>query len=210
MMKKLIGTICALTLVAGMSLTAFAMPSAEGGQIKAYAADGTELKIIKIEESAVTGSDECNHGADCSGTIEIITPVTKEYKDEVKSLDIKKLIVGTKYADKEWTKVFELEVIAKDCVKELLPITLTFATSDWVEGDPLVAHYTDGKWELVEIDEANGTFTATFDNFSPFVFYLEKSAAGGITSPTTGDPVTLAFAAVAVGTAGLVVSRKRK
>lgn len=209
-MKKLMSAICVMALVAGMSLTAFAKPSPEGGRVEAYNADGVKLDILKIEESEMTGSTECDHGADCLGCIEIITPVLAKHRAIVDALKIEELTKGTKYENDELVKIFEMEVIAKGCVK--FPITITFDKDDWVEGKPVIAHYDldTQKWELVEVNEASGKFTAVFNSLSPFVFYVEKGAAG-VTSPSTGDPISLACAAVVVGATGLaVVSRKKR
>ena len=75
-MRKLMSAICIMVLVASMSLTAFAKPSPEGGRIEAYDGNGKQLRIIRINEDQVTGSEECDHGEDCAGCIEIVTPVT--------------------------------------------------------------------------------------------------------------------------------------
>lgn len=208
-MRKLIGTICVMALVAGMSLTAFAKPSPEGGRIEAYDADGVKLDILKIEENEMTGSTECDHGDDCDGCIEIITPVLAKHRAIVDALKIESLTKGTKYEGDDLVKIFEMEVIAKGCVK--FPITVTFDKDDWVEGKPVIAHYDldTQKWELVEVNEASGKFTTVFNSLSPFVFYVEKGSAG-TTSPSTGEPISMAVAAVALGATGLAVVSKKK
>ena len=190
--------------------TALAKPSPEGGRVTFYDALGKILDILKIEESEFEDMFDCTHGEHCEGCIEIITPVLERYRAVVDALDINKLVEGTKYAGKKWVKIFEMEVIAKNCVK--FPVTAHFDIDDWAEGKPLIAHYNaeTKTWELVEVNEETGYFSATFNSLSPFVFFVEKGGAG-VDSPTTGDPMTLGIAMMAAGATGLaVVSRKRK
>lgn len=209
MKKKLMALFCVVLMVVSTSITAFALPSAEGGRFEAYDPTGV-LKILKKQWDELTDSLKCDH-EDCEGTLELVTPATEKFREIIDSLDFKKLIEGTKYASKEWMKVFEMELIAKDCVE--FPVTIEYDMADWAEGKPLSAHYDDASesWELIEWEEKDGKYVTTLNSFSPVVFYLEKDAAAGTESPKTGEPITLAVAAVAAGATGLVlVSRKKK
>ena len=218
MMKKLVGAICAMTLVAGLSLTAVAAPSVHGGSIGAVNNNGGTLIIDKISFSEVTGSEECDHveeGEHCPGVIEVLPGITQEYRDEVAALDFEALIAGTPYAELEWVDILEIEVITKGCVPDsVFPVTITFDVGEWVEGTPLVAHYSSVKqeWELIVATVVNGKVQATFDSFSPIVFFVEKTAEtpDDPSSPVTGDPLSIGLVAIAVGPAGLVATRKKR
>ena len=48
-----------------------------------------------------------------------------------------------------------------------------------------------------------------FDSLSLFAFFVEKGSAG-TTSPSTGEPISMAVAAVALGATGLAVVSKKK
>ena len=196
-------TICVLAF--SMSLTAFAKPSPEGGRIQFFDKDGNELELDKLEEEEWNNSKECDHGEGCSGVIELITPVIKEFRDEIESLKINDLKKGN------YVKVFEAYAHGKGCVK--WPVSIKIDAKDWTEGNPVIAFFDTeaNKWVLLNYEIKDGYFVLDpISQSGPLVFFLEKDAAAGEESPKTGDPLSLAAVTFAIGAAGVLAFSKKK
>lgn len=213
MKKRVMTLLLVLVLTVSFSVTAFAKPSPGGGDMKIYGPNGEVIAIIKIDEEQFTGSFVCDHGDSCEGTVEIITKVLSQFRDVVDGFDINKLIAGTEYAGKEWTKMFEMELIAKDCVE--FPITLSIDKKDWAEGEPLVVHYLTEKeeWEIVKVTEDDEVYLLHFDSCSPVLFYqaLDQVETIGPVEEEGNNNVMLPVIVVAVAAAaGAVLMKKKK
>ena len=215
-MRKLTTLLCVLLLTAALSVTVFAKPSPEGGKTKAYDAFGKELKILKIEQDEWTESQECNHGQSCEGIMELLTPVSPKYSSIMDTLDIMELISGTKYEDKEWIKMYEMEIVAKECVE--FPVKLTFDREDWAEGMPLAACYMpeeDG-WRIIMPEEENGVYSVKFDSadsLSVMAFFMAQENAEEMDAPIIANDrlFTIVIAStIAIGLVGTnLIFRKR-
>lgn len=202
MKKRLMALICVALLTVGMTMTVAAAPSP--------AASGVVTAIEKAVDKnnaaiTVTGADAVLVAEDLSAD---------QYATEmayIKNVDNLKKELGTAYKDgmaiidtKNVKVVGEASLIA-------WPVTVTFtAKSIKATDDVVMLHYnvTDSKWEVIKATAGDGTITGTFNSLSPVVFVK----AGAATSPTTGEPISLmvAGAAVLMGAAGAVVSKKRK
>lgn len=195
MKKRLIALFSAALLVAGMTMTVAAAPSpaATGvvtGIEKAVNKDNVAVEVVAEDLSADQYATEMAY-------IKNVDNLKKElgtaYKDGMAIIDTKNVKV-----------VGEASLIA-------WPVTVTFtAKSIKATDDVVMLHYnvTDSKWEVIKATAGDGTITGTFNSLSPVVFVK----AGAATSPTTGEPISLmvAGAAVLMGAAGAVVSKKRK
>ncbi len=211
MRKRLTAVFAVLLLTTVMSVTAFAKPSPEGGKTRAYDAYGKELKILKIEQEEWTDFEECSHGEDCMGTVELVTPVSEKYRAVVDSLDIKQLVDGTEYEKKEWSKMYEMEMVFKECVK--FPIKLTFDRDDWEEGAPLLAYYMaeEENWKIaaLNVEEKDGTYYVEFDSeddVSAMVFFLDQGDVVETDAPAISDDRMFTIAIAATIVIGLAVT----
>lgn len=202
MKKRLMALICVALLTVGMTMTVAAAPSP--------AASGVVTAIEKAVDKnnaaiAVTGNDAVLVAENLSAD---------QYATEmayIKNVDNLKKELGTAYKDgmaiidtKNVKVVGEASLIA-------WPVTITFtAKSIKATDDVVMLHYneTNKAWEVIKATVGDGTITGTFNSLSPVVFVK----AGAATSPTTGEPISLmvAGAAVLMGAAGAVVSKKRK
>ena len=195
MKKRLIALFSAALLVAGMTMTVAAAPSpaATGvvtGIEKAVNKDNVAVEVVAEDLSADQYATEMAY-------IKNVDNLKKElgtaYKDGMAIIDTKNVKV-----------VGEASLIA-------WPVTITFtAKSIKATDDVVMLHYneTNKAWEVIKATVGDGTITGTFNSLSPVVFVK----AGAATSPTTGEPISLmvAGAAVLMGAAGAVVSKKRK
>ena len=195
MKKRLIALFSAALLVAGMTMTVAAAPSpaATGvvtGIEKAVNKDNVAVEVVAENLPADQYATEIAY-------IKNVDNLKKElgnsYKDGMAIIDTKNVRV-----------VGDASLIA-------WPVTITFtAKSIKATDDVVMLHYnvTDSKWEVIKATAGDGTITGTFNSLSPVVFVK----AGAATSPTTGEPISLmvAGAAVLMGAAGAVVSKKRK
>lgn len=202
MKKRLMALICVALLTVGMTMTVAAAPSP--------AASGVVTAIEKAVDKnnaaiAVTGADAKlvaeNLPAD-QYTAEI---------NYIKNVDNLKKELGTAY--KDGMAIIDTKNVRVIGEASLIswPVTITFtAKSIKATDDVVMLHYnvTDSKWEVIKATAGDGTITGTFTSLSPVVFVK----AGAATSPTTGEPISLmvAGAAVLLGAAGAVVSKKRK
>lgn len=202
MKKRLMALICVALLTVGMTMTVAAAPS-PAAAAPSPAADG----IVTGVEKAVNKDNVA---------VEVVAEnlSADQYATEmayIKNVDNLKKELGTAYKDgmaiidtKNVKVVGEASLIA-------WPVTITFtAKSIKATDDVVMLHYneTNKAWEVIKATVGDGTITGTFNSLSPVVFVK----AGAATSPTTGEPISLmvAGAAVLMGAAGAVVSKKRK
>lgn len=216
MKKRILAVICSVLLTLGMSMTAFATPSVEVGRIQAKSMNGRPVKVVWVDES--DGSDVCDIEG-CEGHLEVVSPVTGASRALVDALPKTR-----EYNGKTWKMVYEFEVIGKNCLHGLYPVTLTFNTEDWASGTPLVYYYEGGQWKLAELTSNGNTFTVTINGSTPFVVYEEvltgtgsgsgstdSSKPSSPTSPSTGEtPVSVWMACAVAGAAGVVLVSRRK
>lgn len=195
MKKRLIALFSAALLVAGMTMTVAAAPSpaATGvvtGIEKAVNKDNVAVEVVAENLPADQYATEIAY-------IKNVDNLKKElgssYKDGMAIIDTKNVRV-----------VGDASLIA-------WPVTITFtAKSIKATDDVVMLHYnvTDSKWEVIKATAGDGTITGTFNSLSPVVFVK----AGAATSPTTGEPISLMVAGVAVvaGAIGTAASKKRK
>lgn len=195
MKKRLMALICVALLTVGMTMTVAAAPSpaADGivtGVEKAVNKDNVAVEVVAENLSADQYATEMAY-------IKNVDNLKKElgtaYKDGMAIIDTKNVKV-----------VGEASLIA-------WPVTITFtAKSIKATDDVVMLHYneTNKAWEVIKATVGDGTITGTFNSLSLVVFVK----AGAATSPTTGEPISLmvAGAAVLMGAAGAVVSKKRK
>lgn len=213
MKKRTTALFLAFLLMMSISGNVFANPSPAGQKFKIYNMDGNELSVIKLDEEKVSLSMECDHGDDCSGTVEIVTSVLEKNREIVEDFNVNEFLKSSEYDGKQWMKMFEIELLAKDCVT--FPLTLSFDKGDWTEGKPLVVHYAvqDEKWEIIELEEKDDYYLAKFNSFSPVIFYQEQVSQEAVT-PGTAENKNIGLlsigAVVVLGTIGFVSVRKKK
>lgn len=200
MKKRLMALVCAAVLTVGMSMTAFATnPSVVAGVVTgiekavdkngaAIDVEGTDAKIVVENLPADKYVDEVKYIKD-----NYKKELGDAYKDGMVIIDIKNVRVVGDPAEINWDA------------------TVTFTAKGVKAGeDVAILHYDEAekKWEVIKATAGDETIKATFDSLSPVVFVK----VGPVASPTTGEPVSLMVAgvAVALGTVGAVVSRKRK
>lgn len=202
MKKRLMALICVALLTVGMTMTVAAAPSpAASGVVTAIekAVDKNNAAIV------VTGADAKLVAEDLPAD---------QYATEIayiKNVDNLKKELGSSY--KDGMAIIDTKNVRVIGEASLIswPVTITFtAKSIKATDDVVMLHYnvTDSKWEVIKATAGDGTITGTFTSLSPVVFVK----AGAATSPTTGEPISLmvAGAAVLMGAAGAVVSKKRK
>ena len=215
-MKKIVAFACSVLLVAGMTLTAVAAPSPEGGVV-------TGIEVVKDKNGKEVKKDETNPNA---AWIEIV-PIKEEHKqvtEDIKKTDnVKKELENLGVTYTEGMKVVDVrEVVVvgggsadSAVVADLFPVTITFkVTGVTVNSKVTLLHYktSDGKWEVVPCTPGNGTVTATFNSLSPVAFIVEDAGTTGTPSPTTGDAASYLWmvAIVMVAATGVAVVAKKK
>lgn len=201
MKKRFMALICAALLVAGMTMTVSASPSVDGERVT-----GIEKAVGKDNATIVVTGDNAQLVAEDMPADQYATEISY-----IKNADNLKKELGDAYKD-------GMDIIAIKNVKVVgdeklipWPATITFKVTGIKAADEVVMlHYnvTDKTWEVIKATAGAGTITGTFNSLSPVVF-VGPSAT---TSPTTGEPISLmvAGAAVLMGAAGAVVSKKRK
>lgn len=201
MKKRLMALVCAAVLTVGMSMTAFAAnPSVVAGVVT-----GIEKAVDK------NGAAIDVEGADAKIVVENL-PKDK-YVEEIKYIEENyKKELGDAY--KEGMVIIDEKNVRVVGDPALInwDATITFTANGVKAGEDVVLlHYneTAKDWEVIEATAGDETIKATFKSLSPVVF-VKVGPVGG--SPKTGEPVSLmvAGAAVAIGTLGAAVSRKRK
>lgn len=202
MKKRLMALICVALLTVGMTMTVAAAPSpAASGVVTAIekAVDKNNAAIV------VTGADAKLVAEDLPAD---------QYATEIayiKNVDNLKKELGSSYKDGMAIIDTKNVRVIGDANSIAWPVTITFTAKSIKATDDVVMLYynvTDSKWEVIKATAGDGTITGTFNSLSPVVFVK----AGAATSPTTGEPISLmvAGAAVLMGAAGAVVSKKRK
>lgn len=200
MKKRLMALVCAAVLTVGMSMTAFATnPSVVAGVVT-----GIEKAVDK------NGAAIDVEGTDAKIVVENL-PKDK-YVEEIKYIEANyKKELGDAY--KEGMVIIDEKNVRVVGDPALInwDATITFTANGVKAGEEVVLlHYdeTAKDWEVIKATAGDETIKATFDSLSPVVFVK----VGPVASPTTGEPVSLMVAgvAVALGTVGTVVSRKRK
>ncbi len=219
MKKRVVALLGAALLVASMSLTALAAPSTQAGVVTDKTGtvvdkDGTDITDLGVdvvvsdaeadlhfttkEEAAVA---EIQKEAEFK---EILTEALKAegltYNSNMKLADVKEVTLVEEGTTKEG-----------DLADAKWPIKITFKMNGITKNDKVqVLHYVEAKgaWQIEKSEVGDGTVTAWFYSLSPVAFVVEKAP----TAPVAGEPVMLmsAIAAVAVGTAGIAASKKRR
>lgn len=212
MKKRTAALLWVFLLTMSFTVNVFANPSPSGKEFKIFNSDGNELSILKVDKEKVSLSVECDHGDDCCGTVEIVTSVLEKHRELVDDFNVNEFLKGSEYDGKQWMKMFEIDLIAKDCVR--FPITLSFDKSDWPEGKPLVMHYAaqNEKWEIIELEEYGNQYLARFNSFSPVIFYQsQENPEADIPVGNENNNALLPIAAVIVlGVVGFVSVKKKK
>lgn len=202
MKKRLMALICVALLTVGMTMTVAAAPSpAASGVVTAIE------KAVDKNNAAIAVT-----GADAKLVLENLP--ADQYTAEInyiKNVDNMKKALGSYYKDGMGIIDTKNVKVVGDASLIAWPATVTFTANGIKATDEVVIlHYSDANkaWEAIKTTTGEGTITATFNSLSPVVFVK----AGAATSPTTGEPISLmvAGAAVLMGAAGAVVSKKRK
>ncbi len=197
MKKRFMALICVALLTVGMTMTTLAAnPSVVAG-------------VVTAIEKAVD-----KNNADVSAKLVLENLPAGQYTAElnyIKNADNMKKELGTYYKDGMGIIDTKNVKVVGDASSIAWPATVTFKANGIKATDEVVIlHYNDTNkaWEAIKTTTGEGTITATFNSLSPVVFVK----AGAATSPTTGEPISLmvAGAAVLMGAAGTVISKKRK
>lgn len=190
MKKRIVALFSVALLVAGMTMTAAAAPSVTGSGI-----------IIGIEDA----QDE--QGTDVTVVVEQLSATAAAEVESIKSTATLKKVLGDKYqAGMKVADLKEVRVVGDASLIDW-PLTVIFKAKGVTSNTVVeVLHYTGSEWEIVPSSAGNRTITATFNSLSPVAFVIKD-----VKSPGTGESSMMmwAIAAVAVGAAGIVVSKKR-
>lgn len=190
MKKRILALFSVALLVAGMTMTAVAAPSVTGSGI-----------IIGIEDA----QDE--QGTDVTVVVEQLNASAAAEVESIKSTATLKEVLGDKYqAGMKVADLKEVRVVGDASLIDW-PLTITFKAKGVTSNTVVeVLHYKNSAWEIVPSSAGNRTITATFNSLSPVAFVIKD-----VKSPGTGESSMMmwAIAAVAVGAAGIVVSKKR-
>lgn len=190
MKKRILALFSVALLVAGMTMTVAAAPSVTGSGI-----------IIGIEDA----QDE--QGTDVTVVVEQLSATAAAEVESIKSTATLKEVLGDKYqAGMKVADLKEVRVVGDESLIDW-PLTVIFKAKGVTSNTVVeVLHYTGSEWEIVPSSAGNRTITATFNSLSPVAFVIKD-----VKSPGTGESSMMmwAIAAVAVGAAGIVVSKKR-
>lgn len=190
MKKKLMALVCVALLTVGMTMTvAAANPS--------VSADGLVTGVQKATDK---------NGKEVKSSVK--SP-SQEQSDYIKNKDNLKKELGDKY--KDGMGAADVKDVEFDEGTEY-PVDVTFDAPSVKDGDEVeILGYnpTTKTWETIKAKAGNGTITATIPAGITTLAFITTSAT---TSPTTGEPVSLMVAgmAVLVGAAGAAISKKRK
>lgn len=204
-MKKAAAAFCAAILAAGMTVTAYALPSVSVNGVveavnEAVNASG-EAVTVGLDEVVMDNYSEEQQAVinEIRGTGKLQELLGDQYEDGMQVVDLKEVTVpeGT-----------------------VFPVTITF-TVNGVREDSNVAvlHYNaeENLWEIVESEiTGDKTVKAVFDSLSPVAFVVDGDTAGAAsTSPKTGESaLPVAAGAIALLAAGgmfaTVISMKKK
>lgn len=183
MKKRILAVLGAVVLTLSMTMTAFATPSTEAGDVETSDSD-----------------------------VIVVKGVSDEYKTALSAFDFDKLVAGTEYADKEWSEPEDFEVIEIGEGENNFPVTVKFNKSDYAD-KPLVFAYIDGAWVILTVTDGGNTWNVSVSGETVLRVYDVKAAAADKEdgSPKTGDTTSFVWVAVAIAAAAtaVVASKKR-
>ena len=187
MKKRILALAGAVVLTLSMTMTAFATPSTEAGDV----------------------------GTSDSDVI-VVRGVSDEYDDAFSVFNLARLLSGTEYEDENWADEPEdFEVIEVGEGEDNFPVTVKFNKSDYA-GKPLVCAYFDGAWVILTVSDGGSTWNVSVSGETALRVYDVKTGTSGegeseSETPKTGDTTSFVWFAVALAAAATaVVATKRK
>ncbi len=208
MKKKLIGLVCAMTMVLGMSTTAMAAGSSNASSVASNTTTTTTTEVLVTAESNTTGQVLTEKTLDFFVEDTKVTGVEGAKVAEVTTAQAKTLVEKAQAV--AGSNAFIATMVDLEVPAGTGKATFTLTCSNvWKGQNVTILHVkADGTVETIKPDAvADNKVTFTMTSYSPIAVMVNTAA--GATSPKTGEIFAMVGAMAALCGAGAVAFGKK-